>query len=178
VIEIRTERFRLRELQEADATERYLSWLRDGATARHIVAAADTADLAHLRSYVRERAGRSDVLFLGIFDGDTGLHIGNLKFEPIDSRLGYAIMGILIGDTAYHGRGVAGEVLAASARWLQANRGINEIVLGVSPDNVAAIRAYEKTGFVVAGSPHLVKPAGGAITMCWTLPQEPRAAHD
>ncbi len=177
MIDIRSERFRLRELRVADATDRYLGWLRDGATARHIVAAADTADLDRLRSYLRERVGRADVLFLGIFDGVTGLHIGNIKYEPLDSTLGYAIMGILIGDTAYHGKGVAGEVLAASARWLQANRGINEIVLGVSPDNVAAIRAYEKTGFVVASSRHLPKPAGGAITMCWTLPKEPRAAN-
>lgn len=178
MIEIRTERFRLRELQVEDATERYLGWLRDGSTSRHIVAAADTADLDRLRSYVRERAGRADVLFLGIFEAVTGLHIGNIKYEPVDSELGYAIMGILIGDTAYHGKGVAGEVLAASARWLQANRGIGEIVLGVSPDNTAAIRAYEKAGFVVAPSPHIAKPAGGAVTMRWTLPKEPRAAND
>lgn len=160
-----TERFHLRELVVEDATERYLGWFADPAAAKHIAAATDTRALSDLRSYIRARIGRDDVLFLGIFDRATGLHIGNIKYEPVDSDLGYAIMGILVGDPAYRGKGVAPEVLKASAQWLKAQRGITQIVLGVSHDNPGAVRAYELAGFVPEASPHMPGPHDTYLTM-------------
>lgn len=78
-------------------------------------------------------------------------------------------MGILIGESQYRGKGVTIEVLGASGRWLREQRGIREIVLGVSPENLPAIRAYEKAGFVLADTPHIPKAAGDAVTMVWSL---------
>lgn len=97
-VEIISERFLLRPLTESDVTERYLEWLSDSDAKKFITAAATTKKIEDLRDYVRERIDREDVLFLGIFEKGTGLHIGNIKYEPVNSELGYAIMGILIGD--------------------------------------------------------------------------------
>jgi ribosomal-protein-alanine N-acetyltransferase len=166
---IQSERFFLRGLTESDATERYWSWLQDPDARKYITAAAQTQGIADLRRYISERVGREDVLFLGIFDKAGGSHIGNIKYEPVDSRASYAIMGVLIGEPAYRGQGVTGEVLEASARWLQATRGIRQIVLGVSTGNQAAIRAYEKAGFVAAPTPHIPRPIDGTLTMVWDL---------
>ena len=160
-----TERFHLRELSEADVTDRYLGWFRDPVATRYISSAAATRELSDLRKYVGERVGRDDVLFLGIFDRAGGLHIGNIKYEPLDSHQGYAIMGILVGDPAYRGKGVASEVLKVSAQWLRSHRGITQIILGVGSDNRAAVRAYEAAGFVVESSPHIPGSHPGAITM-------------
>lgn len=165
-VEIGTERFLLRELTEADATERYLGWLSDPDGSRYIVASGQVGGLEDLRRYIRDRRGRPDVLFLGIFDRRDMAHIGNIKFEPIDGKRGYAVMGILIGQAEWRGRGVAGEVLAASARWLGEHLGVSEILLGVDGENTPAIRAYERTGFVAGVSPHLqAKP--GCVVMTW-----------
>jgi len=162
---IQTERFHLRALRESDATERYLGWFSNDAVVRHISAAAATRGLSDLREYIRAREGRDDVVFFGIFDRTTGLHIGNVKYEPVDTLRGYAIMGILIGDVSYRGQRVAQEVLMASAQWLKAERGITQIVLGVSHDNVGAIRAYEQSGFVREDSPYMPGPHEGYLTM-------------
>jgi [ribosomal protein S5]-alanine N-acetyltransferase len=165
---IETARFTLRPLTEADASDQYRAWLQDAEAQRYIKAAAETRSVQDLRSYIADRIGRHDVLFLGIFDRATGRHIGNIKYEPVDSARGYAIMGVLIGDRGFRGTGVTGEVLPASAAWLKANRGIREIVLGVDRSNTAAIRAYEKSGFVQGPTPHL--PGNADIyTMTWTL---------
>ena len=168
-VEILSERFLLRPLTEEDATERYLSWLCDADAKRFITAAGDTKELSDLREYVSDRIGRDDILFLGIFEKATGLHIGNIKYEPVNSELGYAVMGILIGDTEYRGKGITAEVLASSAQWLKRNRNITQILLGVSKDNVAAIRAYEKVGFVAGNTPYIPKSVPGAMTMVWYL---------
>lgn len=169
---IDTPRFHLRPLREDDVTERYLEWFEDATARKHITAAAQTNTLDDLRAYIAARRGRADVLFLGIFGRTSGLHIGNIKYEPVDDRARFAVMGILIGDPAYRGTGAGPEVIAASAWWLEANRGIHEIVLGVHRNNDAAIRAYERVGFVVAGTPHLPLPAKGTATMVWRLEEK------
>lgn len=147
---IQTPRFFLRPLGVGDVTERYAAWLSDASAQRFIAAARDTRDLETLKAYVAQRANRPDVLFLGIFSRSDGVHVGNIKYEPLDAKQGYAVMGMLIGDPAWRGKGVAVEVLEASASWLQANRGISEIVLGVAHDNESAIRAYAAAGFQIA----------------------------
>jgi [ribosomal protein S5]-alanine N-acetyltransferase len=155
---IDTPRFRLRALTLDDVTERYLGWFRDTDAARHIASARDTRALADLSAYVAARLNRDDVLFLGIFDRATGEHIGNLKYEPVNAVEGYAIMGILIGEPEYRGRGVGTEVLVASARWLRDHRHITQIVLGVSTTNERAIRSYQAAGFAIEDSPHMPGP--------------------
>ena len=149
---ISTNRFILKPLAMADVTDRYIGWLNEPSTNQFISAKLSRT---HLEKYVSERLDRKDVLFLGIFNKIDGLHIGNIKYEPIDSYQGYAVMGILIGEAAWRGKGVATEVISASALWLNQYKKINQIVLGVSKLNIAAIRAYQKVGFVEKPSKHL-----------------------
>ena len=166
---IDTARFHLRELAEADVTERYLGWLLETADQISVTAARPARELSDLREYVRARAQRDDVLFLGIFDRAAGTHIGNIKFEPIDVARRFAVMGILIGEAAYRGQGVAAEVLAATAAWLRDHRQIATILLGVSVRNPAAIRAYQKVGFELAETPLIAKTHPDQVTMVWQL---------
>lgn len=153
-----TDRFTLRPLQIEDANERYLSWFSDSGASR-IAAQKTTRSLADLQGYIADRIGRPDVVFLGIFERATQRHIGNIKFEPVDRQGGYAVFGILIGDAAFRGKGVAAEVIAATGLWLK-GQGVREIVLGVDIDNASAIRAYEKAGFHVGETPHIPALAG------------------
>lgn len=166
---IETARCRLRPLTEADATETYLSWFRDSETARNLSTPASRQTIESIRAFISARSGREDVLFLGIFAADSGAHIGNIKYEPVNTQDGYAVMGILIGDPAWRGKGIAQEVLRASAAWLKAERGIRQILLGVSPDNPAGVRAYEAVGFRVGTSPYLTMPDPKLLVMVWDL---------
>lgn len=143
----------LRQLTVADVTERYRDWLLEPEAKKNISATTDS--LSELVQYVADRTQREDVLFLGIFDKLSGLHVGNLKYEPVNTELGYAIVGVLIGEVEYRGRGVATEVLVASTAWLKENRQINQFLLGVWKANLAAVRAYEKAGFKLAETPLL-----------------------
>lgn len=164
---IYTERFHLRELDTADASERYLGWFKDTLAARYITTSAGS--LTELREYIQTKMGRKDVLFMGIFDRATDRHIGNIKYEPVNTDAGYAIMGILIGEPEYRGKRVTHEVLVASAMWLQVHRGIRQIALGVHAENSAAIRAYERVGFVVEDTTHIAGPHPESLTMVWHI---------
>jgi len=167
-IEIETERFFLRTLTENDATERYLSWLHDADAKQFITAASNTVGLVSLKKYVIEKTSQKDVYFFGIFDKTTSQHIGNIKYEPVNFKLKYAIVGVLIGESICRGKGVTTEVLKESAIWLREWHNIKQILLGVSKENHAAIQAYKKTGFVIAKTPY-IKSTSGTISMVWGL---------
>ncbi len=145
---IETGRFTLRELTMADVSERYLQWLSDPEAQKWIAAAAEVQRMADLKDYVAQRVGRVDVLFLGIFDKSTGAHIGNIKYEPVFPDQGSAVMGILVGDPSFRGKGVFAEVFGASAAWLKKERRITHIRLGVEKAHEAALKAYQNAGFV------------------------------
>lgn len=145
---IKTERFDLRDLTEMDASIEYLSWLSDPNTKRFISAAKKTQNLAELKNFIRERTDSDFVRFFGIFERATNKHIGNIKYEPIDTKLRYAIMGVLIGDPLFRGVGVFGEVYPATSRYIRDTYNLSNIFLGVDYHNSAAIKSYEKVGFL------------------------------
>jgi RimJ/RimL family protein N-acetyltransferase len=164
---ILTARFALRPLTAADASERYSRWFDDDAD--FIVAAKSAHSVADLRSYIEERVGRDDVLFLGIYTREEGQHIGTIKYEPIDAPGRYAVMGIFIGERDWRARGAAGEVIRASAQWLRQNRGIDTIVLGVDRNNARAMRAFEKIGFRFEASDKIPPRTDGSFSMVWRM---------
>lgn len=163
---IYTNRFALKPLRVDDVSPRYAGWLSDKATSQFITA---KLDLVGLRQYVLERSGREDIIFLGIFEKGTGLHIGNIKYEPINSEMGYAVMGILIGEEGWRGKGVAAEVISASAEWLRMHRNIRKIILGVDRANSAAVSAYQKLGFIEELSVFVPSASSEGKTMVWHL---------
>lgn len=149
-------------------SDRYLGWLNNEEVRSFITAAKRTSTITSLREYVRIQSARQDTVFLGIFGKENNLHIGNIKYQPVDSQRGYAVMGILVGDPAYRGLGVASEAIKESAIWLKNHRNINQMVLGVHKKNEAAIRAYKKAGFQIASTPHIPMCADNVATV-WNI---------
>lgn len=148
--EVLTDRFLLRQLALNDVSERYVRWLNDPETSRFIeFAKAAVHTLESVKHYVKDQTERKDVLFLGIFLRQSGLHLGNIKFGFIDPVKSTAEMGILLGESQWRGRGVAAEVLNALSKYLHDEMGIDKIILHVGSDNPSAIRAYEKANFTV-----------------------------
>ena len=142
-----SERFFLRTLIEDDVNARYLEWINGSDKSQYINYTNQNRTVDEVSTFVTERVNSDTVLFLGIFVRESGEHIGNIKYEPIDFEEHQATMGILIGEENWRGRGVATEVINKSAIWLQENLTINKILLGVDVGNIGAIRAYEKSGF-------------------------------
>jgi len=144
---IETPRFILRTLQIEDASATYLGWFADPVVRRFIVAARDTQTVRSLQAFIAEKYASPQAELFGIFVKDSGLHIGNIKFEPIDAAMQRSIVGVLIGNAAWRGRGVFREVYPNAAQWLLGTRGIREFWLSVVRDNIAALKSYRAAGF-------------------------------
>ena len=166
--ELKTKRFKLKELLSEHATDTYLSWLHSVKNQRYIITASQTKNLEDLKKYVGTKYRQKDCILFGIFDIQ-GNHIGNIKYEPIDVEERYAVMGILIGDESWRGQGVGPEVIKESSQYLKNKLKINTIVLGVEPSNEPAIKAYRKIGFEVSNFREF-KNSENAIFMTYIIP--------
>lgn len=147
IIKVTTQRFLLKQLITDDVSDRYLSWLNEEESP-YIEYGKNHSTMEDLKVYVSERERKRDVLFLGIFTKKKK-HIGNIKYEPINFINKSAILGILIGDRYWKGKGVANEVIKGSANFLYEKYGVKTIRLMVNHKNQPAKSAYKKIGFTI-----------------------------
>lgn len=143
--------------------ENYLSWFSDNEVKRNIEGAKASVTLESLKEYVQKRSDDPTTFMWGIFQKD-GTHIGNIKYEPTDFKNGVAVMGILIGDQKWRGKGLAREAIFVTSSSLK-EFGIHTVYLGVSSENLSAIKAYSKMGFLVSSDNYLKIPAEKGFEM-------------
>lgn len=139
----------LRELNpDLDELEDYLSWLRDVESNRFIESARKDYVMEDLVAYINDKNNSPTAILFGIFNRQTSTLIGTVKLEPIRRDNKTAWVGILIGDPKNHGKGYGFEALDILCEFCNSNLKVNKIFLGVSPDNIPAIKLYKKFGFL------------------------------
>ena len=146
-IEILTSRFSLRTLDSSDNLEKYLSWVQDVSSNPFIMSARSDYTLDDLKTYVDQVNTNPEITFFGIFDRESKMHIGNIKFSQINAAIGSVEVGILIGEKEWRNKGAGQEVMIACNQWLKNQCSIQKVVLGVNSDNISAIMLYRKLGF-------------------------------
>lgn len=168
-IQIQCDRFYCRRLTIKDANTKYLSWLENENSAEYIATAKQTKSVNDIVAYIIEKNKAEDTLFLAIISKEGDEHIGNIKYDNINYSTKSAIMGILIGEEKFRGKGVAKEVIEATAIWLKENLNISNIYLAVNKMNLAAIKAYEKIGFSEVTTDEFKVQSKDAIPMIWRV---------
>lgn len=148
---IRSSRLILRTLNETDIGERYLSWLGEDEINRYLEVRFTGQTVSGLRQYVASLNDSKDSLFLGLFIGDSGVHIGNIKLGPVNPHHKRADMGIVIGDRDYWGQGLAPEAIEAVAEYAFTVLGLHKLTAGVYEENEGSRQAFLKAGFVEEG---------------------------
>ncbi|MEU6788070.1 GNAT family N-acetyltransferase [Nonomuraea angiospora] len=77
--------------------------------------------------------------------------IGSVRLRDAEPETGAAELDLRIGDKEYWGRGYATDTVKVICRYGFAEMRLHRIRLSVVAENAAAIRVYEKVGFVVEG---------------------------
>ena len=86
-----------------------------------------------------------------IADAKDGRYIGQLDMFRVDWRLRRGEIGMVIASSEDRGRSFGTEALRLLSRFAFETLGLERIELEVHMDNAAAIRCYEKAGFVLEG---------------------------
>ena len=174
-MKIETKRFKLRDLVVCDATKEYLGWIN--LSKKNILRASEVKNLSDLKNFIKKIKSKKDIdydrhliglgkknvellkksyvkkeiktIFLAIIDKKNNKHIGNIKYDPIDTANKFAIMGVLIGNPNYRGKKVFQEVFVKTSEYIFNKYKINNIYLGLKKNNLNALSAYKKLGFKV-----------------------------
>jgi [ribosomal protein S5]-alanine N-acetyltransferase len=130
-------------------TEAYVGWLRDPEVACYLESRFAEHDLASTRAFVADALASELQLMLGIHSTALGRHVGNIKLGPIDRHHRTAEVGIMIGDRAAWGRGIATEAISMAAAISAAELGLRRLTAGCYRSNAGSQRAFERAGFTV-----------------------------
>ncbi|HMO04545.1 MAG TPA: GNAT family protein [Kiritimatiellia bacterium] len=129
-------------------TECVLRWRADPEVARWLCSPAPPSREEHLAWLKTLGEKRIEFVILALPER---VPVGTIGLSQIDRCHRNAEYGILIGESAYRGRGIA---LAASGRILDFAFGrlaLHRVFLRVMAHNEAALRLYDRIGFVREG---------------------------
>ncbi len=96
-------------------------------------------------------ANSSTKIQLGIVPNGMDTIVGVVSLSNIDFLNRKAEFGIMIGDNAARGKGYGTEACLLIVKHGFERLSLNKIYLGVHAEHTAAIRSYEKVGFVQEG---------------------------
>lgn len=151
-MQFETDRFIIRTLIPSDATPRYISWFEDEEVNKYIMSSPQSLD--SIAEFIAAQNDDPNAYLLGIFDKESGDHIGNIKYHFSDPARKVVEFGVLIGDTRWRRKGVMTEALPVFPKYCAQAFGTKTVLLGVDQDNVAAFRGYEKMGFDIVEKEH------------------------
>jgi RimJ/RimL family protein N-acetyltransferase len=142
----------LRQLDpDFDNLDSYLGWLRDTHANQFIESARENYTKQELLKYIIEKNSSDKALLLGIFENQTSALIGTIKLEPIDLKMKTGWVGILIGNPENRGKGYGYESLDILLSFCSSVLNLQNIYLGVSSNNLLALKLYKKLGFTSCG---------------------------
>lgn len=132
-------------------TEAYVSWLNAPDINQYLESRFATHNVDTTKSFVSNALASSEYVFLGIKSHLFNRHVGNIKLGPIDQRHGTGDIGLLIGDKAAWGSGVATTAIGMISDIAKNQLNLRKLTSSCYASNVGSRRAFEKAGFVVEG---------------------------
>ncbi len=147
---LNTNRLRLIPLGLLHLSNIYVSWMNDSDIIAFLETGGDYT-LEKLENFLK-KVEEDNILFWAIHLKSDNKHIGNIKIDPINTKHLYGEYGIMMGDKTEWGKGYAKEASIAVIDYCFSDIiNLRKVNLGVVSKNVAAIKLYEKIGFINEG---------------------------
>jgi len=148
---MKTEPVFLRALEMADL-DRTLRWHNDPVLYETLGGAFRPVSRAVEREWLRrKRAPTAQEINLAVCAAKGRRHVGNIYLRNLDWVARYGELHLFIGDRSDRGKGYGRSAVRQMADLAFRTLGLRRLYLRVLADNAAAIKTYEKCGFVVEG---------------------------
>lgn len=144
-------RISLHRLTEADVTPEYVSWMNDIEIVRYTESRFYRHTMESTIGFVRNVSNEYNYAF-AIIDNSTQQHIGNIKIGNINMHHRNADIGLIIGNKAYWGKGIATEAIRMCVDFAFYELKLHRVWAGVYSPNMSSARAFEKAGFRLEGT--------------------------
>lgn len=141
----------LRGLAREDLQGPMFQWTNDREVTRYLVRGAFPANLQRMERAHAALLDNPREIELAVITVAGDIHIGVVGLHGLDPIRRAAEFRVLIGDKAYWGQGHGTEATRLTLAHGFELLNLHKVYLGVNSAHGAAIRAYEKSGFVREG---------------------------
>mgnify|MGYP000583769488 CR=1 FL=1 len=146
-IELNSERLVLEPLSIKHLSESYVSWINDVEVNKFLETRGGYS-IIQLEEYIINQQ-KKNILFWAIIEKKSGIHIGNIKIDPIELTTLSGEYGILMGEKRFWGKGFAREASELIISYCFKVLGLKQITLGVIEQNTNALKLYLSLGFSI-----------------------------
>lgn len=148
---IESDRIYLKRLHDSDISPMYVSYYQHEELIKYMYQTPRKIDQAHLVQELKTGEETAQYHMYGVFDKSNDLCIGNIRVGMITHAHKISDLAIFIGNPSYLGKGLATEAIALGNRLCFENYDFRKLHGGMFEANIASVKAYMKTGWVVEG---------------------------
>jgi ribosomal-protein-alanine N-acetyltransferase len=144
--------FYLRGLREQDLSGRWFQWFNDPGTTRFQNKGYVPNTLHAQRTYFERVQSSKEDIVLAIVDEASDRHVGNVGLHAIDWIHRSAVLGIVIGEREFLGRGWGRQAWAAITRYAFETINLNKVCASVFEGNEPSMKCALASGYEVEGT--------------------------
>ncbi len=135
-------------LQPDDVNSSYVSWLNNPVVNCYLESRFAIHTMESTRAFVEQCLIDPATLLFGIKYPELGYkHVGNIKISSIDQHHKRGEIGILIGETAVWGKGIASQSISTLIEIAQKELGLRKLTAGCYASNLGSQKSFLKAGF-------------------------------
>lgn len=129
----------------------YYSWLEDLSLDEYTERSYFPNSEGRMLDYYNRSTTNTSLVLLGIFDNETGLHVGNITLQDINLMNRRAFIAYLLGDASFAGRGYVTDAVLMMMYYGFNRLNLNRIYGGVSALHGASRKVCAKVGLKEEG---------------------------
>jgi RimJ/RimL family protein N-acetyltransferase len=129
----------------------YYGWLEDLSLDQYTERSYYPNSESRMRAYYEKSTQNQSLILLGIFDNESGKHIGNITFQDINWLNRRAFIAYLLGDNSFAGNGIVTEAVLMMMYYGFNRLNFNRIYGGVTALHAASMKVCEKVGLKEEG---------------------------
>jgi [ribosomal protein S5]-alanine N-acetyltransferase len=129
----------------------YYSWLEDLSLDVFTERSYFPNNPERMLSFYQQACNNQSLVLLGIFDNESGKHIGNISFQEISWIVRRASIAYLLGDKSFEGKGIVTEAVTMMLYYGFNKLNFQRIFAGVSDLHEASKKVCIKAGLKQEG---------------------------
>ena len=132
-------------------SERYIGWLNDPEVNRFLEVRFVHQTYETVLAYVSSFYGDAEKYMWGVYPNNTDNLIGTATLSNIVRHHGSGIIGLMIGEKEYWGKGYGTEIIKLVVDYAFKKLSLHKVTAGAVAANKSSIKAFQKASFEIEG---------------------------
>ena len=147
----KTERLYVKEINVNELTDIVMEWFNDENLMKYYTNSKKRITRKSLIENIQEGKSSKINYTFGIYFKENNTLIGTIKLGPINHVHKISDLVILLGDKAYHGKGLAQEAIHLGHEVAFKQFDLRKLFGGMYMENKSSIKSYTRSGWLVEG---------------------------